>query len=75
MVNNYAANVRAQPSRNSTTIFTFTREQAMNVIGQTRGDDGERWYRVRVALQDGEIVGWIRYDLVTEITECPALGQ
>ena len=41
----------------------------------TRGNDGQRWYRVRFQIEDSEISGWVRYDLVTEITECPSLTE
>lgn len=76
IMTNGSANVRAQPStQNSITVFTVSRGQAMNVLGQTRGQDGQRWYRVRFQVEDSEIVGWVRFDLVTEITECPSLGE
>ena len=36
-------------------------------------ENGILWYRVRVVLGDRQLEGWIRSDLVREVTTCPPL--
>jgi len=46
----------------------------MNVVEQRIGDtDGQVWYRVAVTIEGAAVEGWLRADLVVEISECPEL--
>ena len=40
---------------------------------QTNRPDGPLWYRVRVIVELGIVYGWVRSDLVQELTPCPPL--
>jgi hypothetical protein len=40
---------------------------------QTNRPDGPLWYRVRVVVEQGIVYGWVRSDLVQELTPCPPL--
>ena len=45
----------------------------MLVLEQRISDtDGEVWYRVSVTVEGATVEGWLRSDLVTDVTTCPA---
>jgi uncharacterized protein YgiM (DUF1202 family) len=65
-------NIRARPSTTSERVTTVQRNIAMNVLEQRLSDtDGQIWYRVAVEIESAFVEGWLRSDLVVEITECP----
>ena len=71
---NDRVNIRSRPSTNAQRVTTVERNEAMNVIEQRIGDtDGQPWFRVSVDIEGASVEGWLRADLVVEITECPEL--
>jgi len=68
--------VRSRPSTSADVIITATRNTAMEVLEQRISDtDGLVWYRVRLQLEGATVEGWLRGNLVVEITECPRFGS
>jgi tetratricopeptide (TPR) repeat protein len=67
--------VRSNPSLNSTRLTILPQGTSMNVIEQTyeQGSTSIIWFRVRVIIEGATIVGWVRADTVTELTQCPPL--
>jgi hypothetical protein len=46
---------------------------ALERVNQVGRPNGPLWYRVRVVTEQGIIYGWVRSDLVKELTSCPPL--
>jgi len=44
---------------------------AMNVLQQTRGEDGNIWFKVDINLDGAQVQGWVYRAGVVELTECP----
>jgi hypothetical protein len=66
--------LREEPTPVSNSIAVLNIGQVMDALERTnqRGiDNGPLWYKVRVLLPDRQAEGWVRSDLVSEITECP----
>jgi hypothetical protein len=72
-----AVNVRAQPNPAGILIYTINLGQSMEVIWQQIGTDNQRWFQVRLEVEDALITGWVRADLVKQLgsNRCPTLGQ
>ncbi len=68
--------LREEPTPVSNSIVVLNVGQTMDALERTqqRGiASGPIWYRVRVNLSDRQVEGWVRADLVQEITTCPPL--
>jgi len=49
------------------------RGQRLDVLAQDLGNDNQRWFRVRLVVDDSVVMGWVRADLVVEADDgCPA---
>ncbi len=74
--NTQAVNVRAEPSPVAVRIFTVDLGQALEVLDQQLGRDNQRWFQVRFRVGQSVITGWVRADLVQEVSDapCPAFG-
>jgi tetratricopeptide (TPR) repeat protein len=71
---NDSVNIRSQATANSQRVTTVQRNQAMNVLEQRLGlNDNQIWFRVSVDIDGATVEGWLRGDLVVEISECPEL--
>ncbi|NDJ75187.1 MAG: SH3 domain-containing protein, partial [Chloroflexi bacterium] len=67
-----AVNLRAQPSIASSLVFSVPLGGQLEVLGQAISpDDGLVWYRVRTFVEDSVVVGWVRADVVTQLTSAP----
>jgi len=71
-----AVNVRAQPDPISRRIFTMELGQPLEVLEQLLGVDNQRWFKVRFQIEQSKIEGWVRADLVQQISDapCPTFG-
>lgn len=70
--------MRSRPTTNSTRLAIIQTGKALEVLEQSREadtDNGPIWYRVRMTIDDSESLGWVRADLVSQITECPPLPE
>lgn len=68
--------LRSEPTPISARVATLPFGTTMEAVerGPQRGmTDGILWYRVRVTLRDQQLEGWVRSDLVMEVTTCPPL--
>ncbi len=68
--------MREQATTNSPVAAVLPVGQTMDALEratQVGRPDGPLWYRVRVNLQEGLVFGWVRSDLVDELTSCPPL--
>lgn len=66
-------NVRTQPSAVARQISVAMQGQRMDVLAQDLGNDNQRWFRVRLQVEDSVVTGWVRADLVVEAGDgCPA---
>lgn len=66
-------NVRTQPSAVARQISVAMQGQRMDVLSQDLGNDNQRWFRVRLQVEDSVVTGWVRADLVVEAGDgCPA---
>jgi tetratricopeptide (TPR) repeat protein len=68
--------MREQATTNSPVAAVLPVGQTMDALERTTQvgrPDGPLWYRVRVNLQEGLVFGWVRSDLVDELTPCPPL--
>jgi hypothetical protein len=66
--------VRPRPSVTVAAIVIARINQTMDVLEQRRGDDGRTWFRVQFLIEGENIIqGWVRADLVTQLTNCPVL--
>jgi len=65
--------VRAQPDPGSRNVSSASRGQRMDVMDQRIGTDNQRWFRVRFQVEDAQVFGWVRADLVDAVDECPNL--
>jgi hypothetical protein len=43
----------------------------MEVTEQRIGTDNQRWFRVRFTIEESDIAGWVRADLVEALEDCP----
>ncbi len=65
-------NVRSQPSTSGSRIIMVLQQgSAMNVLQQTRGEDGNIWFKVDINLDGAQVQGWVYRAGVVELTECP----
>ncbi|MBN1565026.1 MAG: hypothetical protein JXA10_14365 [Anaerolineae bacterium] len=62
-------NVRSEPNSPIVIHSTGQRYRA-NVLEQKIGDDNALWFQIEFVVGSSEITGWVRADLVEEITEC-----
>jgi tetratricopeptide (TPR) repeat protein len=63
--------VRVKPSPVSDMLTLAKPNQRMDVMEQRVGDDNRVWFRVQFPLNSLIIQGWVRADLVTQISNCP----
>ncbi|MBN1681411.1 MAG: SH3 domain-containing protein [Anaerolineae bacterium] len=66
-------NIRTQPSSTAEVLHNvaYGQRQRMNVLQQRIGEDNQLWFRGELKIDDAEITGWVRADLVEELTDCP----
>ena len=64
-VKNPVLNVRSSPSTSSSIVCKLTQGTKVNIIGETTGDDGMKWYDVYFAYGGDAKEGYVRADLVT----------
>lgn len=62
---NPVLNVRSSPSTSSSIVCKLTQGTKVNIIGETTGDDGMKWYDVYFAYGGDAKEGYVRADLVT----------
>jgi tetratricopeptide (TPR) repeat protein len=70
--------LREEPTPVANSVAVLNAGQQMDALERTsqRGiENGPIWYRVRVLLESGQVEGWVRADLVREVTICPPLPQ
>ncbi len=68
--------LRTQPTPVSESVAVLNVGVIMDALERTTQlglANGPLWYRVRVKLSDRTVEGWIRADLVSEVTSCPPL--
>jgi len=68
--------MRDDATTNSPVVAVLAVGQEMDALErktQVNRLDGALWYRVRVNLPDGTLYGWVRTDVVREVTPCPPL--
>jgi hypothetical protein len=71
---NEAINVRAQASAQATLVGRIPAGTAMPVLRQQRSTaDGRIWFFVSAPIEGARIEGWIRSDLVIQMTDCGSL--
>jgi tetratricopeptide (TPR) repeat protein len=70
-VNRESANVRSQPDPAARVVLYATNGQLMEVTEQRIGTDNQRWFRVRFTIEESDIAGWVRADLVEALEDCP----
>jgi tetratricopeptide (TPR) repeat protein len=70
-VNENAVNVRALPSTGAQVVVQAQRNQAMDVLEQRRADDGQVWYRIVYSISGARVEGWVRSNVVVDLTACP----
>jgi hypothetical protein len=63
--------VRVKPSPVSDMLTLAKPNQRMDVMEQRVGDDNRVWFRVQFPLNSLIIQGWVRADLVTQMSNCP----
>ncbi len=72
-----AINVRARPTATATRVGSIPAGTAMPVLRQERstgqGGDGRVWFYVAANIEGARIEGWIRSDLVIQMTDCGQL--
>ncbi len=68
------AYVRSRPSQTGKIITQIGQGQKMDVLEQRNGDDGRVWFRVTFTIEGNSVEGWVRSDLVSQITTCPSFG-
>ena len=57
--------MRSSPSTSSSIVCKLTQGIKVNIIGETTGDDGMKWYDVYFAYGGDAKEGYVRADLVT----------
>lgn len=67
------ANVRSQPNPGATVVFYASSPQRMEVMEQRIGSDSRLWFHVRFTIEDSQITGWVRADLVDQVDDCPTM--
>lgn len=65
-------NVRRAPGPLEQRWTTTTVRTRMEVLDQQIGTDNQRWFQVYFEDDQGNVTGWVRADMVEEITDCPA---
>lgn len=65
-------NIHTKASSQSKNITSIGAGQTMDVLEQSSGDDGRIWYRVSLILDGNPLSGWVRSDLVAQMTVCPS---
>jgi tetratricopeptide (TPR) repeat protein len=69
-------NVRSRAAVASTLIAYIPEGQALDVLGiENNLTEGSQWYRIQANIDGSTVQGWIRADLVVEITDCPDFPQ
>lgn len=64
-VKNRILNVRSSASTGSSIVCKLTQGTKVNIISETTGDDGLKWYNVYFAYNGDAKEGFVRADLVT----------
>jgi hypothetical protein len=71
---NEPINVRAQASAQSTLVGRIPPDTAMPVLRQQRSSaDGRIWFYVSASIEGARIEGWVRSDLVIQMSDCGSL--
>ncbi len=76
VLNDASIRIRSRPNISSQQLAVLASGSAMDVLEQERQEglaEGPIWYRVRVNIDGSTIIGWVRNDTVSQLTECPAL--
>lgn len=70
-----AIRVRSDPSVRPDNLIGFLpRGIAAEVVRQERSAaDNRLWYQISAQIEGGRLIGWVRFDTVTQITACPPL--
>ena len=63
-VKNRILNVRSSASTSSSIVCKLTQGTKVNIISETTGDDGLRWYNVYFAYNGDAKEGFVRADLL-----------
>lgn len=66
-----SAAVRAEPDPVATIVNYAAEGRRMDVLGTRIGVDNQNWLQVEFSVGDAMIRGWVRADLLEELTECP----
>lgn len=68
-----AVRVRTRPNSAADSTAVLQPDEQMIVLEQRIGEeDNQLWFRVQLQKDDALITGWIRADLLEEVTDCPA---
>jgi tetratricopeptide (TPR) repeat protein len=66
-------NVRSRPTSTAALVGFLPSGTAASVLGIERNpEQGQVWYRISVDIEGAVLQGWIRADLVVEISDCPS---
>lgn len=71
-VKNRILNVRSQASTGSSIVCKLTQGTKVNIISETTGDDGLKWYNVYFAYNGDAKEGFVRADLVNVSGSVPS---
>ncbi len=63
-------NIRSEPN-GPVVIHNTGQRQRMDVLDQRIGSDNALWFLVEFEVGQSNIRGWVRGDVVDEVTECP----
>ncbi len=66
-------NLRAESNASSELVVQMPNNTTMDVYAQEIGFDGLIWFFVEVTVEEVEYEGWVRSDLVEQVTPCPEL--
>jgi len=68
--------MRSRPTTSSQRLAILTPGTTMDILEQRREEGtigGPAWFFVRVRVDESTTTGWVRGDVVSELTECPPL--
>ena len=70
-VDSTAAAVRTEPSLSASVINYAPQSQRMDVLATRIGADNQNWLQVEFSVGEAMVRGWVRADLLEELTDCP----
>jgi hypothetical protein len=70
-------NVRSRPSTQAALVGFLPSGSTADVLAIESGaqDANQLWYRISADIEGATLQGWIRADLVVEVTDCPTLSS